>query len=145
MSTLQGGFASGADHGSLEITCLGYGEDLRMVFARTEHRPKLEAPTAIGGSGSQRREELGSVDVEGAGGRHQVPAGREKPHGPQIDLMVAPQSLRHGRTGLGEGRWVQHYRIEPLAIPLEGAKRLKCICLPPDNVGEAIQLRVGRT
>ena len=110
-----------------------------MVDSLTEMLEDAQSTSAVPRCAGDHLQELGPPKMKGAGGGDQQPARRKQLHGPQVDLVIAAERLRHGTPRFGEGGRVHHDGIEAGLHPGQGAERFEGVGLLPAHIRDAVE------
>src|SRR5256885_10757271 len=107
-------------HATLEVLAFGQPEQDRVVAALLPPRYQPDRPADIPGGVPEHAAKLLGGKVIGAGAGDQKRAGAEKPHRPEVDLLVAGQGFRYPVVRLDERRTIEDDHVEgfaPAVVP----------------------------
>src|SRR6266705_5776947 len=99
-------------HAALEVLAFGEAKQDRMVAALCSPRHQPDRPADIPGGVPEHEEKLFGGKVIGAGAGDQKPARAEKPHRPEVNLLVASQGFRYPVARLDERRRIEDDKVE---------------------------------
>ena len=130
------------EHEALQVPRFRHAEQDRVIerlaASLEEGDPGADVSRSLGEHAGERR----FVHVVRTARGHEDAPRLEKPHGAEIDLLVAAERLRKCRAALRERGRIEDDRIEAIAAVVSGTKPIECVRGRDGNVGKTVPARV---